>query len=229
MNHPTQTEWLLYLDEDVSPEEKNRLAEHLKQCPMCAAEIAGWQRSAQKLQRMPFPEAEQSRAGIRRQSLPVSSLAKWGLAAAIVLFVGIAIGRSSALRSGPQAQAVAAQVRQELRQQLQEDLLAAVDPAREAKDGFQKQLRANVEAALAHAATQNTGAYHDIMQAVQHQRQQDQQRFVALINDVREQQLSYCLALRQDLETAVSAADSDLRQNSRRISELAYTLSTPPK
>jgi hypothetical protein len=47
-----------------------------------------------------------------------------------------------------------------------------------------------------------------------------------LIMDVRDRQISDTLALRQDLETAVSAADNDLLQDSRRISQLADTMLT---
>jgi hypothetical protein len=67
------------------------------------------------------------------------------------------------------------------------------------------------------------------MQVVQRQRQQDHEGVLALINDVREQQITDCLALRQDLETAVSSADNDLKQDSRRISQLANTFLTVQK
>lgn len=193
---------------------------------MCAAEIAGWKRSAQKLQRMPFPAPRQLRPDRRREPHWVSTFVKWGLAAAIVLFLGFALGRLSALRAGSLEQTVAAQVREELRREMRADLLAALDPEREVKDGFQQQLRLNVESVLAKTTNQNPLLYRDIMQAVQQQRQQDQQRLLALIKEVRDQQMADCLALRRDLETAVSTADSDLRQDSRRINQLADTLLT---
>jgi hypothetical protein len=64
---------------------------------------------------------------------------------------------------------------------------------------------------------------------MQQQRREDQQGMLTLIKDVRDQQMSDCLALRRDLETAVATADSDLRQDSRRISQLADTLLTVQK
>jgi hypothetical protein len=224
MNHPTQNEWLLYLDGEASPKDAARLLEHLEQCPMCAAEIGGWQRSAQKLQRMSFPALRQVRPHRLGGPLPVSFFVKWGLAAAIVLFVGFAFGRLSALRAASLKRTVAAEVRDQVRRELQSDLLTALDPAQEVKDGFQKQLRLNVESALAKTAAQSARQYRDLMQVAQQQRQQDQKRLLTLILDVHDQQIADTLALRRDLETAVSTADSDLRQDSRRISQLAETM-----
>jgi anti-sigma factor RsiW len=226
MNHPKQNEWLLYLDGEASPEDVKRLLEHLGQCPMCAAEVAGWKRSVQKLQRLPCPAAGQGRPERRREPLRVSSFVKWGLAAAIVLCMGFAFGRLSALRAGSLTQTIAAQVREDLRRELRADLLAALDPEREVKDGFQKQLRLNVESALAKT---NARLYRHAMEVMQQQRREDQQGMLTLIKDVRDQQMSDCLALRRDLETAVATADSDLRQDSRRISQLADTLLTVQK
>jgi anti-sigma factor RsiW len=226
MNHPNQNDWLLYLDGEASSEDVARLHEHMEQCPMCAAEIAGWKRSVHKLKRMPFPASSQIRLDRHRDPLWASAFVKWGLAAAIVLFMGFAFGRLSVMRTHALEQTVAAQVREELRRDLRADLMTALDPEREVKDGYQKQLRLIVQSDLARASAHQ---YHDLMQVVQGQRQQDQERMLALVKNVREQQITDCLALRQDLETAVSTADSDLRQDSRRISQLANTVLTVQK
>ena len=221
MNHPTQNEWLLYVDGDATPENVARLREHLEQCPICASEVAGWKRSAQKLKRMPFPASSRIRRDRNPDPRWVSTYLKWGIAAAIVLFVGFAFGRLSATRTHVLEQTVAAQVREELMGEFRADLLSALDPDQEARDGFQKQLRLRVQNALSRA---NASMSRDLMQVVQQQRQQDQQRVLMLVKDVREQQISDCLALRRDLETAVSTADSDLQQDSRRINQLANTV-----
>jgi Putative zinc-finger len=226
MNHPPQNEWLLYIDGETSPENAARLLEHLEKCPMCAAEVAGWKRSMQKLKRMPFPASSRLRRDRRPDPFWASAFVKWGLAAAIVLFVGFAFGRLSVMHTHALEQTVAAQVREELRRDLRADLMTALDPEREVKDGFQKQLRLIVQSDMARA---NSHQYRDLMLVVQRQRQQDHEGVLALINDVREQQITDCLALRQDLETAVSSADNDLKQDSRRISQLANTFLTVQK
>src|SRR5208282_5780414 len=118
MNHPTQNQWLRYLDGEAAPQDVNRLTEHLQQCPMCAAEVSGWKRSVQKLQQMPFPRPGQVRPERRREPLLVGAFVKWGLAAAFVLFVGFAFGRLSDLRADVLEQTVATQVRQDVRRDL---------------------------------------------------------------------------------------------------------------
>jgi len=226
MNHPTQNEWLKYLDGEASPKEVKHLLEHLEQCPMCATELAGWKRSVQKLQRMPFPAPGEVRPGQRRDMTPVFTLVKWGLAAAIVLCAGFAFGRLSAMHSVSLERTVAARVQDDFRRELRADLLAALDPEQEVKDEFQKQLRFEVQNAQTKS---NARLYRDFTQVVLQQRQEDQQRVLALVTDVREQQITDCLALRRDLETAVSMADSDLRQNRRQITQLTDTLLTVQK
>jgi hypothetical protein len=226
MNHPTQTEWLAYLDGETPPEHANRLLEHLRECPECAAEFAAWQRSVKKLQTMSFPQLAKHPGSLRWPSGLMSPVVKWGIAAAIVLFAGFAFDRLATARARALERTFAAQAHEELRRELRTDLLAALDPERATADGFQKQLRGDVETALIKAAAQNARTDHEAIQSLQRQRQQDQQRVLAIIKDVHDQQMSYYLALRQDLETAVSAADSGLRQDSRRINELADTLST---
>jgi anti-sigma factor RsiW len=226
MNHPNQNEWLRYIDGEASSEDAVRLLEHLEQCPMCAAEVAGWKRSVRKFHRMSFPAPGQVPLRRRHQFHRASSFIKWGIAAAIVLFVGFAFGRLSALHTHAFEQTVAGQVREELRRDLRADLMTALDPEREVNDGYQKQLRLIVQSDLARA---NAYQYRDLMQVVQRQRQQDHEGVLALIKDVREQQITDCLALRQDLETAVSSADNDLKQDSRRISQLANTFLTVQK
>jgi hypothetical protein len=224
MNHPTQNEWLNYLDGEVSPEDLKRLQAHLQQCPMCATEIAGWQRSVQKLRRLPLPAARQMRGGPRIQAPRLAAFVKWGLAAAIVLGVGFGFGRLSVLRAASFQQSVAAHVREDLKRELQADLLAALDADGEAKDDFQHQLRVVVQTAQAKSTTQNARLCRELIQVERQQRQQDRLRLQSFITAVHDQQVSDTLALRQDLETAVSTADSDLRQDSRRISELANTV-----
>ena len=61
------------------------------------------------------------------------------------------------------------------------------------------------------------------------QHKTDERRTIALINNVRDQNIRDCLSLRQDLETAVSVADNDLRANNRRINEIAVAVSENQK
>jgi hypothetical protein len=108
MNHPTQNKWLLYVDGDAAPENVARLRKHLETCPLCALEVAGWKRSAQKLKRRPCPASSRIRRDRNPDPLWVSTHVRWGIAAASVLFVGFAFGRLSATRTHALEQTAAA-------------------------------------------------------------------------------------------------------------------------
>jgi DNA-directed RNA polymerase specialized sigma24 family protein len=101
----------------------------------------------------------------------------------------------TALQLGTCMKTVIAQVREELRHDLRADLMTALDPEREVEDGSQRQLRLIIQSDLAKA---NAHQYRNLMEVVQQQRQQDHEGVLALIKDVREQQITDCLALRQD-------------------------------
>ncbi|PYJ84083.1 MAG: hypothetical protein DME22_14045 [Verrucomicrobia bacterium] len=90
MNHPKREEWAPYLFDEATAEERRKLAAHLQNCPECAAEIAGWQRSLKTLDRWKLPAAR------ARSSQWAGPVLKWGIAAALVLGAGFGLGRLSA-------------------------------------------------------------------------------------------------------------------------------------
>ena len=191
MNHPRPEELLCYLDGGASPEAGERLGKHLESCPECAAELAGWRRSVEKLKCLPLPASQRLAPPRRLDSLWPNYFLKLAAAAAVVLFLGGAAGRLSTPSVEALKKAVAIQVREELRREMR---------------------------------AENSRLLEDAMRTVQKQRDEDQLRLVASIARVRDQQAADYLALRQDLETVVTTADSDLRQNSQRISQLANSL-----
>ena len=206
MNHPTQNDLLRYMDGEASRETITRMREHLEHCPTCAAEVAGWRRSAQKLRALDFPSV-QTGPGRKSRVHMAQLVVQRSIAAAIVLFIGFACGHLFALRSGALEQRVTAEAHEEVRREMQADLLAALEPGREGKSAFQQQLQRAVQDALANS---NARFYRQV---------------VTLFRDARERQMSDTLALRRDLETAVSTADSDFRQDDKRINQLASTVS----
>ncbi len=186
MKHHAPEEWLLYMDGEASSELSDCLSQHLKICPECAAELAAWKRSAWKLRQLKFP------AQPRQSQAPVFTAVKWGLAAGIALFIGVAVGRLSAPNADELRQTITAQARVEMRDEMRHQLAA-------------------------------------LSQLLDQQRKTDERRMIALVNNVRDQNIRDCIALRQDLETAVSVADNDLRVNNRRINEIAVAVSENQK
>ena len=191
MNHPKPEEWLPYLEGEASAETAGELSAHLEHCPGCAAEIAGWRRSIQALRGLPCPLAPRLRW---RRALP---LLKYGAAAVFVLSLGFGIGRLSAASQTKLKAAVVAQVKQELRQELQDQLLASRD---------------------------QDWALQRVLSTAQKQCEQDRRDMWLCLNQFQQQNVAALLSLRRDLETAAWQADADLKLNSRRLAQLATTL-----
>src|SRR5262245_9794423 len=90
MNHPKREEWVPYLFDEVTSQTRRCLADHLQNCPDCAAEVAGWRQSLDKLDRWKLPRPR------ARSAQTLRPLLKWSAAAALALSVGIGVGRWSA-------------------------------------------------------------------------------------------------------------------------------------
>lgn len=228
MNHPTPEAWLLYLEGDSPAETTRHLSEHLQSCPQCAAELEGWRRTIGKLEHLPSPALPRATppqpAGAWWSGVKLS----WGLAAMFVLLLGFAAGRlSSRADSRALKTELAAQLRGELRQEVRAELLAALNPASASKTGTPPPFQTDLTNALAHLFSTlrpPEPSLQEFMKTTQQQRDSDRRQLLALIQEVRNLQVADCLSLREDLETAVSVADNDLRQNNRRLNQLADTL-----
>jgi anti-sigma factor RsiW len=223
MNHPKHEEWLRYIDGEVPAEERKQLFGHLQTCPDCADRVDAWRRSIGKLQGLSVMERKEA-AAQRKRAFQFGAGLKWGLAASILIFIGFVVGRFSMPNEQALEAKVAARVREDARQQLRTDLMAALGPEAVTQDSFQKQLRADLEKTSLGTAG-GASWKQEVLDTVQAQRDQDQQQLLGLINHLRDLQVADSLALRQDLETAVLTADRDLRQNNSRINQLASTIS----
>src|SRR6266581_467785 len=225
MNHPSPDDLLLYLDGEASTELTDRVRQHLNLCSHCRIEMEGWKRSVQRLRNLPFRAADAGVAQLRYRSNRMFQIARWAVAAALVLFCGVGIGRLSAPSEARMKAAVADELRGQLRQQLGKDLLIALaaEPSG-AVDDFQKHLRTDVQNALANNGGNSLSTVSLALKQEKEQRETDRAYLVTLINRIREQQAADYLALRRDLETAASVADNDLEQNRERIALLTQTL-----
>jgi len=224
MEHPTHEELFAHLEGAATPESAARVEKHLTHCPVCAAELAGWRRSIEKLRDCEWPN---QREAIRSWWRPAAI--KWVVAAVLVLGFGFALGRVSVLGTARFKDAVAAEVGQQLRQELRADLLAAVAAHRlGAGDAFQQRLRREFETSLAATAKNSNPDRQrlvwEVLDAVRENQAENQLALVARLNRIEQQQASDYLTLRHDLETAVSVADDDLKLNHRRLTELAATV-----
>jgi anti-sigma factor RsiW len=191
MIHPKPEEWVAYVDGEAAPELSTRLAQHLELCPQCAAEIRGWQRTIARLERLPSPEMQRS---WQRQRLP---LFKYGLAAALVLSLGVGLGTLFRPGESQLKAAIVAEVRAELSREFKAERAASMPQAQ---------------------------AFDQVLKAVETEAAQERRELWACLYQFQEQNTRAFVLLRQDLETAVWQADSDLEQNRERLTQLATTL-----
>src|SRR5436190_6857356 len=89
MNHPKSEDWALYVSKEMDPEQSRELINHLRECPACAEDLAALERTARRLTKWEFPE---ERGSVHYWATP---LIKWGIAAALILGVGFALGKAS--------------------------------------------------------------------------------------------------------------------------------------
>jgi len=91
MIHPTREDWMSYLYDEMEAAPRKELEHHLSECLECQARVNEWQQTARGLDAV----AVSKRARIRSVPVPWFRLATMGAAAALVLAVGFAWGRSS--------------------------------------------------------------------------------------------------------------------------------------
>jgi hypothetical protein len=116
MNHPKPEEWVAYIYGETTSALKRDLRDHLNSCDQCREEIGGWQRSLKGLDTWKLPRA---RSTPLKLLLPMLS---WAAAAAMVLFLGIVIGRATSPEVDLEKlrQALAPQIADQLRSELAE-------------------------------------------------------------------------------------------------------------
>ncbi len=90
VNHPGAEEWMAYLYHETTPERARELRHHVEGCATCGEQLNRWRRDLATLDEWKLPAL--GRTTSRTQ--PVTVL-KWAAAAAVVLCVGFAVGRTS--------------------------------------------------------------------------------------------------------------------------------------
>ncbi|PYM13019.1 MAG: hypothetical protein DME18_10005 [Verrucomicrobia bacterium] len=223
MNHPKREEWAPYLFGEARPEARRELAEHLQNCPECAAEIAGWQRSLRKLDRWKLPDA-------RARSSPwAGPVLKWGIAAALLLGAGFGFGRLSApanavlktARAEIEASVKSSVVR-ELRPQFAAEVQNALVAARsQMTDSCQAQLNKAMAGIVDAFAAETRRQLDEFVRAFNNLREEDRRTTLALFEKIQKQHSSDYLSLRGDLETVASLTDEEIGRARQSLVQLA--------
>ena len=192
LKHPNSSEWMSFLYGECAPERRRELDAHLAACPACAGQVQTWRSSMNALDDWPLPAKRHG----RRQWVPAL---KWAAAAAIVLAVGIAIGRQTS-----NASAEVAALKSSIA-----DLTAVVE----------REHNYNFSNSLALAATANTETLRlmgDYARLQQEQRAADQEVIKTALR-------SFDLRLgrvRSDLQTVAVNTEAGFEQTHENLAQL---------
>jgi anti-sigma factor RsiW len=123
MKHPSREEMMSYLYDELESEPQCALERHLEECAPCRARLAEWRSTTRQLDAYAVAPVRTPQSKQQRWALPALAT----VAAAVVLFAGFALGRSSGVSraeleralSETEAKALATG-RVEARQQLQQ-------------------------------------------------------------------------------------------------------------
>jgi hypothetical protein len=203
MNHPKREEWSPYLFGEAAPEARHKLAQHLQNCPDCAAEIAGWRQSINKLDRWKLPRMR------ARSAQRAPSFMKWGVAAALLLGAGLGLGRWSA--SVVNVNTLQTRIEASVKSSL------AVELQRQPNADLQRALAGAVDASAAETQRQ----LGEFIQAFNRAREEDRQTTFSWIEKIQKQHAADYLSLRTDLETVASLTEEEIRRARQSLNRLA--------
>jgi len=222
MNHPKREEWVPYLFGEATPQTRDKLTEHLQNCPDCAAEIAGWRQSLDKLDRWKLPRMR------ARSAQGPPPLLKWGVAAALLLGAGVGLGRWSApaVDSNALRTRIEASVKSSLARELQRQFNANLQNALRTAGGqitneFRTQLNSALAGVVDASAVETQRQLGELVQAFNRAREEDRQITFSWIEQIQKQHAADYLSLRTDLETVASLTDEEIRRARQSLNRLA--------
>ena len=205
MNHPSREEWMSYLYDELNADQSANLKAHLHTCPDCKSKVNEWQAARSGLDEWRVPKK-------RGRVLLAQPMVKWAAAAAIVLSIGVGIGRLTS--APPDVQQVRAAIEPEMRQELR----------REFAQLFRDQLDKSASTTLAASTEQGRQLLAEFARAVEAKRTEDYQAINAALDKLQSQRLADFVSLKKDVDTMAVLTESGFRRAQQQLVQLAdYT------
>lgn len=198
--HPAPETWADYLYGELPPAARAAVDDHVRACPACQHQLSAWRETQGALDAWKVPASAR-----RTDAFPRA--ARWAVAAAAVLGLGWAGGRLSLPAPPDPAQlraAMAPALKQELRQEFQAELAAAIKNSNQRTDSK----------LVALAEAWDTA------------RAEDQQAVRAAYQRADLQRRTDYATLRRDLETVAVVAQAAIGTTQEQLTQLAGN--TPP-
>jgi len=205
MNHPSREEWMSYLYDELNADQSANLKAHLHTCPDCKSKVNEWQAARSGLDEWRVPKK-------RGRVLLAQPMVKWAAAAAIVLSIGVGIGRLTS--APPDVQQVRAAIEPEMRQELR----------REFAQLFRDELDKSASTTLAASTEQTRQLLAEFARAVEAKRTEDYQAINAALDKLQSQRLADFFSLKKDVDTMAVLTESGFRRAQQQLVQLAdYT------
>ncbi len=205
MNHPSREEWMSYLYDELNADQSANLKAHLHTCPDCKSKVNEWQAARSGLDEWRVPKK-------RGRVLLAQPMVKWAAAAAIVLSIGVGIGRLTS--APPDVQQVRAAIEPEMRQELR----------REFAQLFRDQLDKSASTTLAASTEQTRQLLAEFARVVEAKRTEDYQAINAVLDKLQSQRLADFFSLKKDVDTMAVLTESGFRRAQQQLVQLAdYT------
>ena len=207
--HPTPEEWMSFLYGEDAPPRHIELDAHLRDCAQCRQQVQQWRGSMSALDAWSVPQA--------RRRVFARPAAQWVAAAALVLGLGFGLGR---VTIGPAPDL--AQVKVELRAEMDTRLTAAREDYAQVLQQQQMEFAQAVRAAAAETATEETEQlFEKYVKALEERRESDRVTYLAALKQIDERRQSDFASLRQDVTTLAVNADDGFSRTQEQLLQLA--------
>ena len=214
MNHPKREEWVAYLYGELDRKRRAELEAHLRSCGECQVEIDAWRGVVAELDRWELPKGR-GRAVKVRQSM--QWVRRWAVAAVLLIVVGYAVGRLSALPSVDVEQ---------LHYSLETSLKSSLEPVirRGVLEEVDRELNEFAAQTLAASTTVTNQLLTELIQAIGAAQTQERRGIAAALERMELNRLRDNAQLRNDLVSfAVQTEDELLRTRQDVVQWIAYS------
>ncbi len=212
--HPSLETLVCHCYEELPNPEQAAVNAHLERCDSCRAKVGELRSVGLALDQWKVKSPAPLRSSRR-------TLVEWGLAAGIVLSVGIGIGRFTS-PSPPTAEQLAIQVLPRVQAQLGQQITTAV---RSETGGLRESLKSDFQQIAANMGETNRTENRELLSAFAQEwaslRAQDRSENLALLTRIEQSRKNDYVRLRRDLETIALSADQGIAEAQYGIYRLA--------
>ena len=213
LTHPSPEEWMEYLYDEVTPNQRKMLSTHAETCEPCRARLANWERATSFLNK-------DRNNGTTILKIRTSGLLKWAAAFAI-----LACGIYGTIKGTVNAQQIA-----ELRNSVAQSVRASLEPEIKSKLAAQQtetmeSLRTELAKIRENAAVAARASERQLLDSIvaitSDTRSKDREFLISALQQLEEKRSNELSALRKELETVAVLTEANFKKAQQQIVQLA--------